>query len=515
MDAIEISLLANRLNAICEEMGAILRHSALSPNIRDRGDYSCALFDVHGELVAQAAHIPVHLGSMGFAMRQIVSRHAWREGDVMVFNEPSPAGTHLPDITLLMPVFAGAEHIGFTASRAHHADVGGVVPGSMGLCRSLKEEGVVIAPGWWWRDGKENPAHLRNLLRAARDPSERLADLSAQRAACLCGCQRMRELHDDAPLPPRLAVLMQRAEAYGRVSIARIPDGVYEAEDALEDDGFGHEDLRIRLRLTICGEQAELDFSGTVGASEGPFNCPLAVTAAAVSYVFRCLMPEEAPQSSAIFRCLRLRVPPGCLLDAQGDVALAGGSVETSQRIVDVLLAALHQALPEAIPAAAQGTMNNTIFGGEDWTYYETLAGGMGASPGADGATAVQCHMTNTANTSIEVLESRYPLRVHRYAIRHGSGGAGLRRGGDGLVREWEVLAPCTLSLLGERRRGGPPGLAGGHAGQPGENACWRDGHWRSLPAKCCLSLKPGDRLRVCTPGGGGYGAPREGTSAG
>ncbi len=503
---IELSLLVSRLNGIAEEMGAVLRRSAVSPNIRDRGDYSCALFNTAGELVAQAAHIPVHLGSMGFAMSAVIGAHRWQAGDTLVFNQPFPAGTHLPDITVLMPVFVGDELIAFVATRAHHADVGGLVPGSMGLCTRLQDEGVVIPPSWWYRQGKQQQLALAPLLAVARNPDERLADLSAQRAACLCGVSRLQALYAKMPLVERLEQLMQRTEDYARCMLAEIPDGCYEAEDVMEDDGMGHRDLPIRLRLQIHGEAATLDFTGTAAQTAGPLNCPLAVTAAAVFYVFRCLMPEETPHASAIFRPLTLRVPEGCLLHAHGDVAVAGGSVETSQRIVDVVLAALAQAVPDRIPAAAQGTMNNIIFGTDAWTYYETLGGGMGASAAGDGLNAVQCHMTNTANTSIETMESCYPLRLHRYAIRRGSGGAGRHRGGDGMIREWEVLQPCTLSIISERRRHAPSGSRSGMPGQPGENLLWRDHQWHILPAKCSLALNAGERIRVSTPGGGGMG---------
>ncbi len=508
MNGIELSLFSARLDAICGEMGAILRRSAVSPNIRDRGDYSCALFDAAGALVAQAAHIPVHLGSMAFAMRDVVRRFDWREGDALLFNDPLLGGTHLPDITLVMPFCVAGEVVAFAVSRAHHADVGGVMPGSMGLCSRLEDEGVVLSPDWWWRAGVEQTECVEPLLARARNPQERRCDLSAQRAACLAGVRRLRALHDERALPPAFAALMAASERYGRKTIEEIPDGCYRHEDALEDDGLGNGPLPLRVAVTVRGDAVTVDFSGSAPACAGPFNCPLAVTAAAVFYVFRCLMPPETPQTAAVFRPISLVAEPGSLLHAGEGVAVAGGNVETSQRVVDLLLGALAQALPQRIPAAAQGTMNNVLFGGADWVYYETLGGGMGGSPRCDGRSAVQCHMTNTANTSIELLELAYPLRVERYAIRRGSGGAGLHRGGDGLIRSWRALEDCSLSLLSERRCSAPGGMAGGGDGACGENRLRRDGEEIALSAKCAMTLRAGDVLTVKTPGGGGWGEP-------
>ncbi|MDX8409863.1 MAG: hydantoinase B/oxoprolinase family protein [Mariprofundales bacterium] len=506
MNAIELSLLTRRLDAICGEMGAVLRRSAISPNIRDRGDYSCALFDADGALVAQAAHIPVHLGSMAFAMRDVVREFDWCDGDVLLFNDPFLGGTHLPDITEVMPLFSAGVLLGFVASRAHHADVGGKSPGSMGLYSRLEDEGVVMEPGWWWRHGSEQRSHLTQFLQRARNPEERLADLSAQRAACMVGSKRLVVLHDASPLPAAFAALMKVSEVYGRRALAEIPDGVYRYEDAMEDDGMGSDPLPVLVTLTIAGETALVDFTGSAPQSNGPINCPLAVTAAAVFYVFRCLMPPETPQTSAVFYPISLRAEHGSLLHALPGAAVAGGNVETSQRIVDVLLGALAQAIPERIPAASQGTMNNVVFGSRDWVYYETLAGGMGAAHQRPGQSAVQCHMTNTANSSIEVLEMHYPLQILRYAVRSSSGGNGRWRGGDGLERSWRVLKDCSLSLLSERRVSGPPGAMGGEAGLPGENWLLRDGETVRLPAKCDTTLKAGDVLTLRTPGGGGYG---------
>jgi len=510
MNAVELSLFAHRLNAICDEMGAVLRRTALSPNIKDREDYSCALFDADGELVAQAAHIPVHLGSMAYCMRDVVGRMDWREGDVVVFNDPFLGGTHLPDITLVAPLFLAGRLIGFSATRAHHADVGGATAGSMGIHDRLSDEGVVIPPVHWWREGREERDSLGDFLARVLSGDERLADLSAQRAACLCGARRLLELNDVIPCHDGFAELLAASESYGRQAVADIPDGEYRFADVLEDDGMGAVDLPIAVSIRIAGDAARVDFSGSAPQCSGPVNCPLSVTAAAVFYVFRCLMPAHTPQTSAIFRCIGLAAPAGCIVNASPGAAVAAGNVETSQRIVDVVLGALSQALPERIPAAAQGTMNNVIFADASrqpaWVYYETLAGGMGAHAGGDGLSAVQCHMTNTRNTSIEVLEMHYPLRITEYAVRRGSGGAGRHHGGDGLCREWQAVAACQVSLLGERRRTAPYGLQGGAQGMSGRHSLIRGCETIELPAKLTVQLQPGERLRIETPGGGGFG---------
>jgi len=510
---IELSLFSHRLAAICDEMGATLKRSALSPNIKDREDFSCALFDTEGELVAQAAHIPVHLGSMAYAMRDIVRMFRWQGGDEVVFNDPFLGGTHLPDITVVQPVFADRTLAGFAASRAHHTDVGGNQPGSMGICSSLEEEGVILSPQLWMRAGRECTEAIQQFLSRVRNPGEQLGDLAAQRSACITGGQRLLELAGEYAIKSGLAELLAVSETYGRRAIASIPDGIYHFEDAMEDDGLGHGPLPVRVTITIKEKRATVDFSGTAGQCQGPVNCPLAVTAAAVFYVFRCLMSAHTPQTSAIFRPIEITAPTDCLVNAGSGVAVAAGNVETSQRIVDVVLGALAAALPDRIPAASQGTMNNVIFeggNGGNWAYYETLGGGMGASADHTGLDGVQCHMTNTKNSSIEVLEMHYPLRIHQYLIRHGSGGAGFHRGGNGIIREWEALDDCHLSLLSERRRSRPWGLQGGSPGARGRNLLFQNGQWSELAAKCTARLGSGDRLRIETPGGGGFGKPEK-----
>jgi N-methylhydantoinase B len=509
MNAIDLSILAYRLAGICEEMGAALRRTALSPNIKDREDYSCALFDAEGELVAQAAHIPVHLGAMAFAMRGVVERFRWQPGDVVVFNDPFLGGTHLPDVTVVVPVFHNDQLLGFAASRAHHADIGGESPGSMGLHSRLEQEGLVISPRHWFAGGQESEDFRRAFLARVRGGSERMGDLAAQLSACRTGVRRLQELTAELPTGA-FAALLAASEAYGRRTIADIPDGNYTFADAIEDDGLGSAPLPIHVCISIRGEEAVVDFSGTSNQCNGPLNCPLAVTASAVYYVFRCLMPEGTPQTSAIFRPIQLQAPEGSLVNALPGTAVAAGNVETSQRIVDVVLGALAAAMPERIPAAAQGTMNNVSFGGhvgdQAWVYYETVGGGMGAHQRGDGLSGVQCHMTNTKNTSIEVLEMHYPLRILQYRLRPGSGGDGRYRGGDGLVREWQALAPCRLSVLSERRVSQSWGLAGGAPGLSGRNVLIREGLARDLPGKCQLDMEAGDIFRIETPGGGGYG---------
>ncbi|HXH64927.1 MAG TPA: hydantoinase B/oxoprolinase family protein, partial [Mariprofundaceae bacterium] len=471
MNTIELSILANRLAGICDEMGANLRRTALSPNIKDREDYSCALFDAAGELVAQAAHIPVHLGAMAFAMRGVVERFLWRPGDAVVFNDPFLGGTHLPDVTLVVPVFQHDKLFGFAATRAHHADIGGESPGSMGLHSRLEQEGFVISPQHWHIAGQEVDAFREGFLAHVRGGPERIADLTAQLSACRTGARRLQELITELPAGA-FAELLATSEVYGRKAIADIPDGDYAFEDAIEDDGLGSAALPIHVRILIRGEEAVVDFAGTADQCAGPLNCPLAVTASAVYYAFRCLMPEATPQTSAVFRPIRLLAPAGSLINALPGTAVAAGNVETSQRIVDAVLGALARAIPERIPAAAQGTMNNVIFGSplaeHPWVYYETVGGGMGAHMHGNGLSGVQCHMTNTKNTSIEVLEMHYPLRILQYRLRPGSGGKGRYRGGDGLIREWQALTACYLSVLSERRRLQPWGLAGGADGQCG-----------------------------------------------
>jgi len=509
MNPVDLSLFASRLAAICEEIGAMLRDAALSPNIRDRLDFSCAIFDAQGQLAAQAAHIPVHLGSMAFAMADLVGRFDWRPKSMLILNDPFLGGTHLPDLTLVAPFHQGERLLGFLVNRAHHADIGASAPGSMPLSTHIDQEGLLLAPQFLlWDDQPQAP--LWERIRAATShPDAMTGDLSAQIAANRTGIGRLGELLASAgtgSFLAGLAALNDYGERAARAALADMPNGRFEFTDWLDDDGQGHEDLPIRVRLTMQNGDLLVDFTGSAPQVPGNLNCPLAVTAAAVYYVFRCLMPERIPTCAGIFRPIRLTVPAGCLLNAGYPAAVAAGNVETSSRVVDALLGALAQALPERIPAASQGSMNNLALGsraaGHAWDYYETLGGGMGAGPQGGGLSGVQTHMTNTLNTSIETLETRFPLRITRYQLRRGSGGGGQRPGGDGLIREFEILAPAQATLLSERRRHPPWGLACGQPGAPGVNLV----NGQALPAKVSLTLQPGDRLRIETPGGGGHG---------
>jgi len=507
MDPIELSLFASRIEAVCDEMGAALRRAAFSPNIRDRLDFSCAVFDAAGELCAQAAHIPVHLGSMAYAMRGIVTGIDWRAGDMVVVNDPFLGGTHLPDVTVIAPLLLEGELLGFVANRAHHANIGAHSPGSMPISRSLDEEGLVIPPTLLVRGGQTDTTLLARLA-GGRD--EAAGDFAAQVSANLTALARLRELLQDmgaAAYHAALAALNTYAANLAHGALAQIPDGAYAFSDVLDDDGAGSRDITIAARVQVADGQITVDFSGTAPQVPGNVNCPLSVAAAAVYYVFRCLMPRETPACAGAFRAIRIEAPDGCLLNARRPAAVAAGNVETSTRVVDVICGALAQAIPERIPAASHGSMNNFAMGARngrhDWDYYETTGGGMGAGASGGGLDAVQTHMTNTLNTPIEALESAYPLRVTRYAVRRGSGGAGRRRGGDGIVREFEFLAPAQVTLLTERRRHAPWGLAGGSPGAGGENR--RNGDL--LPGKVSVAVAPGDRVTIATPGGGGWGA--------
>lgn len=508
MDPVELSLFASRIRAVCDEMGASLQRAAFSPNVRDRLDFSCAVFDARGALCAQAAHIPVHLGSMAYAMRSIVAGLDWTPGDMVMLNDPFLGGTHLPDVTMVAPLFVGERRVGFVANRAHHADIGADTPGSMPVSRSLGEEGILIPPTHVARGGEVLHEVLEGVTRATRNPRDAAGDFAAQMAANRRGLERLGALVEamgTADYETALAALQGYGERLALRALRAIPDGEYRFEDLLDDDGAGHTDIPIRVCLRVAGGRVEVDFEGTAEQVPGNLNCPLSVTAAGVYYVFRCLMPAHTPACDGAFRPVRIHAQPGSLLNARRPAAVAAGNVETSTRVVDVVLGALAQALPETVPAASHGSMNNVAMGAsgaQPWGYYETLGGGMGAGPLGGGWSGVQTHMTNTRNTPVEVLELRYPLRIRRYALRRGSGGGGRRSGGDGLVREYEFLAETEFTLLTERRRHAPWGLAGGAPGLPGANF-FND---RPLPGKVQAHARPGDRLRIETPGGGGWG---------
>jgi N-methylhydantoinase B len=510
MTPAELNIFSARLDAVCDEMGLVLRNSAFSPNIRDRLDFSCAVFDPDGGLCAQAAHIPVHLGSMAFAMRDIVAGIDWRPGDQVVLNDPYLGGTHLPDVTLIAPVFVGDALCAFVVNRAHHTDIGAASPGSMPLSSTLYEEGVVIAPTRLVVGGRVESSVLERVLERTRNRTDAGGDFAAQVAANRAGGSRLAGLVE-AMGPARfrdgIRDLNDYAERLAAASLAAMPAGAYRFSDVMDDDGQGRREIPIAVRLDVGDDRVIADFAGTADQVQGNINCPLAVTAAAVFYAFRCLMPAQTPACAGTFRRIRLFAPQGCLLNAVKPAAVAAGNVETSTRVVDVVLGALAQAMPDRIPAASHGSMNNLAMGSRPgaspaWSYYETMAGGMGAGPAGGGLDAVQTHMTNTLNTPVEVLESRYPVQVVRYGLRRGSGGQGARHGGDGLVREYRFDAAAHVTLLTERRRQAPWGLAGGAAGQAGRNLL----NGQVLPAKCELDVVAGDCLCIETPGGGGYG---------
>ena len=513
MNAIELNIFASRLDAVCDEMGAVLQRAAFSPNIRDRLDFSCAVFDAQGELSAQAAHIPVHLGSMAYAMRGIVAGFEWQPGDMVIVNDPFLGGTHLPDVTLIAPVFNNGRLMAFVANRAHHADIGAETPGSMPLSSRLEEEGLVIPPTRLIVAGKLDESVMKRIMVAIRSGHAGRGDFAAQISANRNGLRRLGELIDamgSQDFREALIDLNDYAERLAQSTLSAIPDGEYHFSDVMDDDGLGDEDLTIAVTLRIKAHQVDVDFSGTVAQVKGNVNCPLSVAAAAVFYVFRCLMPPQTPACAGSFRPITLTAPPGCLLNAQYPAAVAAGNVETSSRVVDVIMGALAQAVPERIPAASHGSMNNLAMGCAtgncSWDYYETIGGGMGAGPKAHGISAVQTHMTNTLNTPIEVLERNYPLRVATYAVRDHSGGRGRYSGGDGIIRSFTFLQPATVTLLTERRRHSPWGLNGGEDGSPGRNLL----NGNPLAGKVTLTVHSGDMLRIETPGGGGWGQRNE-----
>ncbi|NOK58043.1 MAG: hydantoinase B/oxoprolinase family protein [Chloroflexi bacterium AL-W] len=518
VDSISLEVFRHRCTAVAEEMGVALGRSAFSPNIKERRDFSCAVFDVAGRMVAQAAHIPVHLGAMPRSVEAALACHTLHPGDVVVLNDPYQGGTHLPDLTTVAPVFDENECIGYTATRAHHADVGGITPGSMPMSRELLQEGLIIPPVKLVSGGVINEALIDLICRNSRTGDERRGDLVAQLACHRVGATRLVQLteqHGKTWLVQHMEALLRYGERHMRTLLESIPDGVYVFEDYLDDDGQDSKPLVLRVSITVQNDSAVIDFGGTAPQCRGPLNAPRAVAEAAVLYCFRCLASSDMPASAGAFTPLTMVIPEGSVLNPRPPAPVAGGNVETSQRVVDVVFGALAQVLPDRIPAASAGTMNNLTFGGVDpvsgisFAYYETLGGGMGARPTAPGLDGVQVHMTNTLNTPIETLERLLPVQVQQYALRTGSGGAGAQRGGDGLVREIKFLVPVTLSLLTERRTMSPYGLNGGQMGTPGRNTLTStDGAIQILPGKTTVFVDEGSLLRVETPGGGGWGKP-------
>ncbi len=511
-----LEVFKNRLSSIAEEMGVVLYRTAFSPNIKERRDFSCALFQGDGELIAQAAHIPVHLGSMPMSVKAILQNIKLHEGDMAFLNDPFQGGTHLPDITIVAPVFTGNGAADFfVACRAHHSDVGGMAAGSMPLATSIFQEGLIIPPVKIVRKGEIIEDVMNIVLRNVRTPEERKGDFASQIMANNVGIKRLAEVTKKYGLETvkfYSQKLIDYAEEMTRVTIRRIPDGVYEYIDYLDDDGQGTEDIPLEVKITIFDDEMEIDFQKSSQEVAGGVNAVYAITVSAVLYVISALGEERIPKNSGCLRPLRIVTQSGSVLHAEFPAAVAAGNVETSQRIVDVLLGALSRALPEIIPAASQGTMNNVTIGGWDgfrnihFTYYETIGGGTGASKEEDGANALHSHMTNTMNTPAEALEFDYPLRVESYHVRRGSGGTGNRRGGDGIVRELRLLTDAHVNVLSERRKYPPYGLSGGEPGSPGKNIIIRDGQEMIKPGKFSANLLKGDILRIETPGGGGFG---------
>ena len=568
-DPVELEIFKNLYHSIAEEMGAALRRTAFSPNIKERRDYSCAVFDGAGEVIAMGDHMPVHLGSMPMSVRAAIDAGAMEPGVMVMLNDPFRGGTHLPDITLVAPVYV-EQHPGkvrrskvrggpssrhpkpdfYVASRAHHADVGGAFPGSMGLCREIYQEGIRIPPVKLMRRGAMDADLLAMLLNNVRTPQEREGDLGAQIAACHTGAERLREVCSRYGIErARRAAgdLLDYSEELMRAFLRKVPAGEYWAEDFLDGDGVSERPIKIAVRITIhrpgetsrrkasspssrpavtidgdadadrkqerSSHMVTVDFTGSDPQVQGSVNAVAAITYSACFYVFRCLLAENVPAAAGLMRPIRVIAPSGTLVNARPPAAVAGGNVETSQRIVDVVLRALALAIPDRIPAAAAGTMNNLTIGGidprghEPFAYYETIAGGMGARPGKPGVSGVHTHMTNSLNTPVEALEYAYPLRVRRYSLRSGSGGEGKFRGGDGIVREIEVLTECEVTLLADRRTRGPWGLSGGADGAAGKTSITRrDGSIEPMPGKFSTRLRKGERITIETPGGGGWG---------
>ena len=518
-DPIRIEIMKHLFVSVAEEMGVRLQRSAYSPNIKERCDFSCAIFDAHGQLVSQAAHIPVHLGAMPLSVQACLKSLDLSPCDVAMVNDPYQGGTHLPDITMVSPIYTqnhgNEELVGFVANRAHHADVGGMSAGSMPLSEELYQEGVIIPPIKLVHGGVINQDVWNLFLANVRTPIERAGDLHAQLAANRIGIERMEgyvQRYGFEQVCQDMDALMHYGERMTRQLIADLPDGQYGFTDRLDDDGMTSEPVTIMVTVTIAGDDVTVDFTGTDGQRKGSINAVYPITLSATVYVFRCLLGLDIPANGGCMKPIHIVAPEGTVVNARSPAAVAGGNVETSQRIVDVVLGALAQACPERIPAASQGTMNNIAIGGWDlgrqqpFAYYETIAGGMGAGSTGDGISAKHSHMTNTLNTPIEALEYVYPFRVTRYEIRKDSGGQGAFHGGDGLCREYEFAQDASVTILSERRQEGPYGLAGGESGQPGRNRLQHSGEFQELPSKCRIEVQAGDILTIESPGGGGYG---------
>ena len=511
-DPVGLRVICNLLESVAEEMGTTLERSGVSPNIKERLDHSCAIFDGNAELVAQAAHIPVHLGAMPIAVKEAARICPLADGDIVLLNDPRLGGTHLPDITTVQAFRldpSDEKPIAYLATRAHHADVGGTIPGSMGITRSLKEEGVVISPTTWVQGGKRLLEIEDQLLKQMRNRPERIGDLLAQRAALDVGSRGLHRIINrigTADLQDGFHRLQVAADRHTRALLTSIPDGTYGAADQLDGDGIEDSPLSIVVKIQIQDDQAVFDFTGTAKSCAGPLNCNEAVVISTIQYVIRSLAGEEIPSSGGTLRSVQVVIPRGSILDPPEGSPVAGGNVETSQRLVDVLLLALAPALPHLIPAQSQGTMNNLVIGDEAGAYYETIGGGCGGGPDRHGASGRHAHMTNTLNTPIERLEHSLPVRVTKLGLRKGSGGDGIHRGGDGVIREYQLLERMQVSILSERRVHPPSGIAGGEDGLQGNNTLLDDQGSHDLPGKWQGVIEKGAPIRIETPGGGGWG---------
>ena len=514
---IDIEIFKHLFASIAEEMGVVLRRSSYSPNIKERRDYSCAVFDKNGVMIAQAAHIPVHLGSMPLSVTAAVEKFygCLDEGDIVILNDPYLGGTHLPDITLVSPVFFKDQLVGFVASRAHHADVGGMTPGSMPIAKEIYQEGLIIPPLKLFLKGIENQAVFDLILANVRTPEERMGDLWAQVAANQRGLMRLVEMNQQygiGEIYESMQNLVKYTERMTRHQLKQLPDGIYSYCDNLDDDGFDSGPVPICVKIQISGDQAVVDFTDSAGQQKGSINAVKAITISAVYYVFRCLIGLDVPNNAGCLIPVQVVAPKGSIVNADKPSPVAGGNVETSQRIVDVLLGALAKAAPGLVPAASQGTMNNLTIGGWDeirqkpFTYYETIGGGIGAGPSRDGPSAMHSHMTNTLNTPVEALEYAYPLRIIEYSIRKNTGGSGKHHGGNGIRRDLLLLSDAQVTLLSDRRRIAPYGLAGGKSGSVGKNSLLKGSEELTLPGKGNVELKKGEILSIQTPGGGGWG---------
>jgi N-methylhydantoinase B len=519
VDPTRLEIFKNVFHSVAEEMGAALRRSAFSPNIKERRDYSCAVYDGKGQVLAMGDHMPVHLGSMPASVAAARAAFELEPGDIALLNDPFAGGTHLPDITMVAPIFLRGRRgpSFYVANRAHHADVGGALAGSMGPAREIFQEGLRIPPVKLFRAGALDRDLMQMLLANVRTPAEREGDLAAQIASCRTGERRLVEIiakYGELETQRYAAHLLAYSEKIMRAALRELRPGIHIAEDFMDDDGVTQDPLRIRVKIRIAADRAEVDYTGSSPQCAGNVNAVEAIAISAVYYVFRCLLSEDVPATSGLLAPIRVIAPAGTIVNARPPAAVAGGNVEMSQRMVDTLLRAMAKAAPHRIPAASQGTMNNLTLGGSDtrhgtpvpFAYYETTAGGMGARPGLDGASAIHTHMTNSWNTPVEVFEQVYPVRLKRYAVRRGSGGKGRNRGGDGIIREIELLAPAQVAFLSDRRKRGPYGLSGGEPGQPGKNIVLSHERSELKPGKCAFFAAAGDVIRIETPGGGGWG---------